>query len=65
MKPVPLGKKPVKETLNKSPQRAISRTRAVCGVEFLANIQILAAKSALHPIPIRAPRRCADLISAS
>ena len=30
--------------------------RAVCGVGFLANISIFAAKTALHPIPIQAPR---------
>ena len=30
--------------------------RAVCGVGFLANIQIFAAKTALHPIPTQAPR---------
>ena len=53
------------EALNKSPQRAIPRTRAVCGVEFLANIQILAAKSALQPIPIRGPRICGNLFNAS
>ena len=29
--------------------------RAVCGVGFLANIQIFAAKTALQPIPIQAP----------
>jgi hypothetical protein len=49
-----------RKALNQSSQRAITRTRAVCGVEFLANIQILAAKSALQPIPIRAPRFCED-----
>jgi hypothetical protein len=30
--------------------------RAVCGVGFLANIQIFAAKTTLQPIPIQAPR---------
>jgi hypothetical protein len=49
-----------RKALNQPSQRAITRTRAVCGVEFLANIQILAAKSALQPIPIRAPRICND-----
>jgi hypothetical protein len=46
----------VTEALNKSPQRAITRTQAVCGVEFLANIQKLAAKSALAS-PSRSGRR--------
>jgi hypothetical protein len=46
-------------------RRAISRARAVCHVEFLANSQLLAATSALHPIPIRLPHIRKDLFSAS
>jgi ATP-binding protein involved in chromosome partitioning len=37
----------------------------VCCVEFLVNIEILTAKSALHSIPIRAPRTRGDRSSAS
>jgi hypothetical protein len=56
----------VRQTLNKSPQRAITRTQAVCGVEFLANIQILARnlRWQAHPDP-GAARFCGDLFSAS
>src|SRR5687768_3320388 len=52
----------ISETPNKSPAARDQPDSGGCCVEFLANRWLLAAKSALHPIPIRLPRIRKDLV---
>ena len=46
----------LKDPLHNSLQSVVARARAVCGVAFLANSGLLAAKRRLHPIQNRAPQ---------